>query len=76
MKILALAFVAAVALGATAGDWTKHPANPVMGDPVRLGTCFDVNVIPGRDAKYDMYFSWRPKKAIARCTSADGVKWS
>ena len=76
MKHTLFVLLAALALNARAGDWQKHPANPVMGDPVRLGTCFDVNVIPGRTAKYDMYFSWRPNKAIALCSSADGIKWT
>ena len=76
MKHTLFVLLAALALNAMAGDWQKHPANPVMGDPVRLGTCFDVNVIPGRTAKYDMYFSWRPNKAIALCSSADGIKWT
>jgi len=56
--------------------WVKHPANPVLGDPVRLGTCFDVNVIQQGKAKYNMYFSWRPKKAIAISYSEDGIKWT
>lgn len=55
--------------------WVKSDSNPVFGGPV-LGTCFDVNVIPQGRAKYNMYFSWRPKKAIALTTSEDGINWS
>ncbi|MBO7683399.1 MAG: hypothetical protein J6T51_01585 [Kiritimatiellae bacterium] len=58
------------------GAWAKYEGNPVLGDPVKLGTCFDVNVVKGRDAKFDMYFSWRPKKSIAVCSSDDGIHWS
>ncbi|MBP5321002.1 MAG: hypothetical protein J6334_08430 [Kiritimatiellae bacterium] len=59
-----------------AQDWVKYGKNPILGDPVKLGTCFDVNVIPGRDSRFDMYFSWRPKGSIALCTSGDGKTWS
>ncbi|MCF0167027.1 MAG: hypothetical protein HUJ93_00030 [Bacteroidales bacterium] len=55
--------------------WVKESANPVLGGP-ELGTCFDVNVIAKGSAKYNMYFSWRPKKAIALSRSEDGVKWT
>ena len=51
----------AVAMAGFAQDWVKYGKNPILGDPVKLGTCFDVNVIPGRDSRFDMYFSWRPK---------------
>ena len=63
-----------VALSADNG-WVKHPANPVMGSP-ELGTCFDLNVVPWGDAKYNNYFSWRPHDCIALSRSEDGVKWS
>lgn len=66
-----------VACAAEAGNgWIKYEGNPVMGDPKNLGTCFDVNVIKGAEAKFNMYFSWRPKKAIALAKGEDGVKWS
>ena len=55
--------------------WVKWAKGPVLGGP-ELGTCFDVNVIPHGSAKYNMYFSWRPKKAIALSRSEDGVNWS
>ncbi len=57
------------------GGWTKYEKNPVLGSP-ELGTCFDVNVIAKGSAKYNMYFSWRPMKAIALVRSNDGVKWT
>lgn len=55
--------------------WVKRGEGPVLGSP-ELGTCFDVNVIPDGYAKYNMYFSWRPKKAIALSRSEDGVNWT
>ena len=55
------------------GGWRKHEASPVLGG--KLGTCFDVSVL--RDSKaYRMYFSWRPKSAVALAESADGIRWS
>ena len=57
------------------GGWTKYEKNPVLGSP-ELGTCFDVNVIAKGSAKYNMYFSWRPLKAIALVRSNDGVNWT
>ena len=73
------ALCAAALLAATSalagGGWVKYPGNPVMGSP-ELGTCFDVNVIAKGSAKYNMYFSWRPMKAIALVRSNDGVKWT
>ena len=69
--------VAAVLCAAMAQcEWVKYEGNPVLGDPVKLGTCFDVNVVKGRDAKFDMYLSWRPKKSLAVCHSDDGIHWS
>lgn len=56
----------------TAGGWAKSPANPVLGG--KLGTCFDVAVLKEGDA-YRMYFSWRPKKAVALAESKDGIHW-
>ncbi len=55
--------------------WVKRASGPVLGGP-EMGTCFDVNVIPHGSAKYNMYFSWRPKKAIALARSDDGENWS
>lgn len=55
--------------------WVKYEGNPVLGGP-EMGTCFDVNVIPNGEAKYNMYFSWRPKKSIALTRSDDGINWS
>ena len=54
--------------------WKKYENNPVMGPG--LGTCFDVNVIPDGSSKYNMYFSWRPKHAIALAHSEDGIHWT
>lgn len=56
------------------GGWKKYEGNPVLGGP-ELGTCFDVLVLKGEQG-YDMHFSWRPKKALAVCRSADGIHWS
>lgn len=53
--------------------WRKHLGSPVLGGD--LGTCFDVAVLD-EDDRYSMYFSWRPKSAIALATSNDGVRWS
>ena len=55
--------------------WIKWGEGPVLGNQ-ELGTCFDVNVISKGSAKYNMYFSWRPKKALALVRSNDGVHWS
>ena len=55
--------------------WIKDSANPVLGGP-EIGTCFDVNVIAEGPARYNMYFSWRPKSAIAVSRSEDGVHWT
>lgn len=68
--------VAAICAAMAQGEWVKYEGNPVLGDPVKLGTCFDVNVVKGKDAKFDMYFSWRPKKSLAVCSSDDGIHWS
>ncbi len=56
-------------------SWIKYEGNPVLGNP-ELGTCFDVNVIPEGSARYNMYFSWRPQKAIALSRSEDGIQWT
>lgn len=55
--------------------WIKWGNGPVLGNP-EIGTCFDVNVISEGTAKYNMYFSWRPKKALALVRSDDAVHWS
>ena len=55
--------------------WLKRGDGPVLGGP-EMGTCFDVNVIPDGSAKFNMYFSWRPKKAIALSRSEDGIAWT
>ncbi len=46
------------------GIWTKYASNPILGGE-QLGTCFDVNVVRDGPAPWTMYFSWRPRKAIA-----------
>ncbi len=56
----------------TAGGWAKSDKNPVLGGA--LGTCFDVAVLRDGDA-YRMWFSWRPKKAVALVESKDGFSW-
>ena len=68
---------AALACAATvrAGTWTDYRGNPVLGN-AELGTCFDVNVVTDGPAPCTMYFSWRPKKAIALVRSADGFTWT
>jgi hypothetical protein len=57
----------------TSAGWVKSPANPVLGGA--LGTCFDVCLLRDRDV-YRMWFSWRPKKAVALVESANGIDWS
>ena len=58
-----------------AHGWVKYEGNPVFGGP-ETGTMFDANVITQGKAKYNMYVSWRPQKAIALSHSDDGVHWS
>jgi len=58
--------------GASAG-WRKHEGNPVLGGS--LGTCFDVTLLQENDL-YRMWFSWRPKDAVALTESHDGIQWS
>ena len=60
---------------ATAGTWRAYEGNPVLGNE-KLGTCFDVNVVTDGPAPYTMYFSWRPKKAIALVRSDDALTWT
>ena len=74
--MLAAAVLCGLTAVAAGEGWVKYAGNPVMGDPVRLGTCFDVNVVPGTTAKFNMYFSWRPKASIALSTGNDGISWS
>lgn len=57
------------------GSWVKFAGNPVLGGE-HLGTCYDVNVVTNGPAPYTMYFSWRPKKAIALVRSDDAVRWT
>lgn len=57
------------------GAWVKYSGNPVLGN-ADLGTCFDVNVVLDGPAPYTMYFSWRPKRAIALVRSNDGLTWT
>ena len=73
-----LAFVAVLtvlASSAFAGGWRAYEGNPVLGNKA-LGTCFDVNVVTDGPAPYTMYFSWRPKAAIALVRSSDGFTWT
>jgi len=76
-SLSAVILLAALACAAPAagGTWTKFAGNPVLGN-AKLGTCFDVNVVTDGPAPYTMYFSWRPKKAIALVRSADAVTWT
>ena len=67
--------IAAWGSSAFAGTWTKSSGGPVLGNP-SLGTCFDVNVVTDGPAPYTMYFSWRPKKAIALVRSDDAQTWT
>ena len=57
----------------TAAGWQKLETNPALGGD--LGTCFDVSVLKDGD-KFRMWFSWRPKAAVALVESDDGVQWS
>lgn len=56
----------------TSAGWVKSDSNPVLGGS--LGTCFDVSVLRDGDV-YRMWFSWRPKHAIALVESQDGIHW-
>ncbi len=53
--------------------WTKYEGSPVLGG--ELGTCFDLSMLV-EAGKYQMVFSWRPKKSIALTESTDGIHWS
>ena len=72
MKRLICAAALAAAGLAVAGNWEPFAGNPVLGNR-KLGTCFDVNVVTNGPAPYTMYFSWRPKKAIALVMTPDGL---
>ena len=79
-KIIATVLVAASVLCGGAAHaqehgWVKYEGNPVFGGP-ETGTMFDANVITQGEAKFNMYVSWRPEKAIALTRSNDGVNWS
>ena len=54
-------------------SWIKFEGNPVFGNQ-ELGTCFDVDVHRIGE-KFRMYFSWRPRKAIAMVEGTDGIHW-
>ena len=56
----------------TSSGWEKYANNPVLGGD--LGTCFDLTMLH-EDGVYKMWFSWRPKKAIAYTESTDGTTW-
>ncbi|GHT52798.1 hypothetical protein AGMMS49982_13980 [Bacteroidia bacterium] len=58
----------------TTKQWNKYANNPVLGG-VELGTCFDIAMLH-EDGKYKMWFSWRPKDALAYTESTDGISWS
>ena len=73
-KMIAVAAIIA-AMSAAAGTWKSFEGNPILGNE-KLGTCFDVNVVTDGPAKYTMYFSWRPQKAIALVRSTDGFTWT
>ena len=53
--------------------WYKYRGGPVLGG--ELGTCFDLCVLQ-EEGRLRMYFSWRPKQALALSESQDGIHWS
>ncbi len=57
----------------TTGGWVKFDRNPVLGG--QLGTCFDVSALHEAE-RYRLWFSWRPRHAIAMVESADGFHWN
>ena len=72
-----LAVVAALASGVLSAQenehgWVKYEGNPVFGGP-ETGTMFDAQVTTHGKAKFNMYVSWRPEKAIALTHSDDGI---
>ena len=79
LLIFSLCLVATqIALGqnqpkSTSAGWTKFENNPVLGG--NLGTCFDVALLREADV-YRMWFSWRPKKAVALVEGTNGIQWS
>ena len=56
-----------------AAGWVKYAGNPVLGG--EPGTCFDVSVLKEAGV-FKMWFSWRPKAAVALVESKDGIHWS
>lgn len=74
ISTMAFGQVKTIAAANHENGWVKSK-KPVMGGP-DVGTCFDANVVPWGSAKYNMYFSWRPKRAIALSRSNDGVNWT
>lgn len=85
LALLLPAFLPAVSCGNQApqglpvlgheNGWVKYEQNPVLGNQ-ETGTCFDANVITDGVAPFNMYFSWRPRKALALTHSEDGIHWS
>lgn len=67
-----VALTAGCSEGKAAPGWDFAPENPVLGGA--LGVCFDPFVIK-IGSLYRMWFSWRPKKAIAYTESHDGRIW-
>ncbi|GAA3685571.1 MULTISPECIES: family 43 glycosylhydrolase [Acetobacter] len=59
--------------GQAQSQWKFFSGNPVIGNA--YGSCFDPYVILD-DGLFRMWFSWRPKQAIAYCESRDGMVWS
>jgi beta-1,2-mannobiose phosphorylase / 1,2-beta-oligomannan phosphorylase len=57
--------------------WVKSPANPILRWEDH-GTCFDPSILVDEAPypKYRLYFSWRPKNAIAIIESDDALHWS
>ena len=54
--------------------WTKYAQNPVLGG--EYGTVFDMHVLRNINGSYNMWFSWRPERAIAITQSDDGLSWT
>ena len=56
----------------TAG-WTKYARNPLLGD--WFCTCFDPTVLR-RGKRFEMWYSWRERRAIVYTSSTDGTSWA
>jgi len=56
------------------GGWKKYGNAPVLGN-TETGTFFEPFVLED-NGEYLMYFSWRPRKALALTTSTDGINWT